>query len=219
MVYPRIDLVGGEKLDGGGHRLTWLPTTCARGECGAGPNYNCNVVFTCTRKGWGFCLVTLTKLLSPKLIVPPPAPGRAAQKPMCSGVPELYLLGARVVPSHRLRGQLHLHHIVVASSPMHAPFSPPLATAKLLVGYQPSPHPSLGAVVELLPTAATQQPPPLSLLVTGHHTPLPRFSVWHPLRVHARTLMESVVLATMLRRRNVLHLPTLGDPLPISTCG
>nr|BAC07436.1 hypothetical protein [Oryza sativa Japonica Group]BAD30368.1 hypothetical protein [Oryza sativa Japonica Group] len=102
---------------------------------------------------------------------------------------------------------------------MHAPFSPPLATAKLLVGYQPSPHPSLGAVVELLPTAATQQPPPLSLLVTGHHTPLPRFSVWHPLRVHARTLMESVVLATMLRRRNVLHLPTLGDPLPISTCG
>uniref|UniRef100_A0A0D3F4D7 Uncharacterized protein n=1 Tax=Oryza barthii TaxID=65489 RepID=A0A0D3F4D7_9ORYZ len=25
--------------------------------------------------------------------------------------------------------------------------------------------------------------------------------------------MESVVLATMLRRRNILHLPTLGDPL------
>ena len=47
----------------------------------------------------------------------------------------------------------------------------------------------------------------------GHHTHLPRYSVWRPLRLHAWALMQLVVLASMLRRRNVLHLPTLGDPL------
>jgi hypothetical protein len=131
----------------------------------------------------------------------------------CHRAPPLVRRGARAVPPHRLRGQLHLHHIVVASSSTHVPFSLPFATAKLLVSCQPSPHPSPGAVVGLLPTAATQRPPPFSLLVTGHHTPLPRFSVRRPLHVHARTLMELVVLATMLRHRNVLHLPTVGDPL------
>uniref|UniRef100_A0A0E0CPG4 Uncharacterized protein n=1 Tax=Oryza meridionalis TaxID=40149 RepID=A0A0E0CPG4_9ORYZ len=54
---PRVS-VGGEKLDGGGRRLTWLPMAGsahimdlhARG-CSAGPNYYCNVVFTCTHEG------------------------------------------------------------------------------------------------------------------------------------------------------------------------
>uniref|UniRef100_A0A0D3GWU0 Uncharacterized protein n=1 Tax=Oryza barthii TaxID=65489 RepID=A0A0D3GWU0_9ORYZ len=64
--------------------------TCAGEWCGVGPNYNCNVIFTCTRACWGFCLVTLAKLLSLKLIV---ALG-VVQKPMCSGVTELRLSSA-----------------------------------------------------------------------------------------------------------------------------
>uniref|UniRef100_A0A0D3HPN4 Uncharacterized protein n=1 Tax=Oryza barthii TaxID=65489 RepID=A0A0D3HPN4_9ORYZ len=50
--------VGGKKLEGGGRRLTWLPTAAsahimdlrARG-CSAGPNYNYNVIFTCMHEG------------------------------------------------------------------------------------------------------------------------------------------------------------------------
>nr|CAJ86114.1 H0811D08.7 [Oryza sativa] len=58
------------------------------------------IVFTGTREGWGFRLITLAKLLSrasasSRWPAPIPQahsrPHRAAQKPMCSGVPELRL--------------------------------------------------------------------------------------------------------------------------------
>uniref|UniRef100_A0A0E0JDY1 Uncharacterized protein n=1 Tax=Oryza punctata TaxID=4537 RepID=A0A0E0JDY1_ORYPU len=52
----------------GSQRLTsW---TCTR-AVQPGPNCNGNVVFTCTREGWGFRLVTLAKILSPKLRATP----------------------------------------------------------------------------------------------------------------------------------------------------
>uniref|UniRef100_A0A0E0DPT9 Uncharacterized protein n=1 Tax=Oryza meridionalis TaxID=40149 RepID=A0A0E0DPT9_9ORYZ len=62
----------GCRLAGGSQRPGELTSwTCARAGCGTGPNYNCNVVFISTHEGWGFRLVTLAKLLSPKLIVAP----------------------------------------------------------------------------------------------------------------------------------------------------
>ena len=64
----------------------------------------------------------------------PPSSCSKADVFRCPRAPPLVRRGARAVPPHRLRGQLHLHHIVVASSSTHAPFSPPLATAKLLIG-------------------------------------------------------------------------------------
>uniref|UniRef100_A0A0E0PEV3 Uncharacterized protein n=1 Tax=Oryza rufipogon TaxID=4529 RepID=A0A0E0PEV3_ORYRU len=126
---------------------------------------------------------------------------------MCSGVPELRLSSAEA--NARLRRIVFEVNSIYSTLRSQRPrcmrpfpqrLPPPsfLFTASLL----PTHRRVSGAVVGLLPTTATQQPPPFSLLVTGHHTPLPRFSVWHPLRLNARALMQSVVLASMLRRRN-----------------
>uniref|UniRef100_A0A0E0KWP9 Uncharacterized protein n=1 Tax=Oryza punctata TaxID=4537 RepID=A0A0E0KWP9_ORYPU len=58
-----------DKLNVGDCRPAWLPTAKS---AHLGPNCNCNVVFTCAREGWGFRLVKLAKLLSPKLGVTQP---------------------------------------------------------------------------------------------------------------------------------------------------
>lgn len=79
-----------EKLDDGGRGPTWLPTAGSARAVQLGLYCNGNAVFTYAGEGWGFCLVTLAKLLSLKLIV---ALG-AVQKPMCSGVTELRLSSA-----------------------------------------------------------------------------------------------------------------------------
>ncbi|BAT14771.1 Os11g0602850 [Oryza sativa Japonica Group] len=88
-------------------------------------------------------------------------PRRAAQKPMCSDIPELCL--------SFMEEHWWLYRIVFK---VNSIFAPP-STIKLLDSCKPSPRPSLVVVVRVLPTAAAQRPLPFSLSVASHRTPLP----------------------------------------------
>uniref|UniRef100_A0A0D9YW39 Uncharacterized protein n=1 Tax=Oryza glumipatula TaxID=40148 RepID=A0A0D9YW39_9ORYZ len=111
---------------------------------------------------------------------------------MCLGVPELRLSSAEA--HARFRHIVFEVNSIYTTLRSHRPrrMRPSPRRYQASCWLPAFSHPSPGTIVRLLPTAAAQRPPPFSLLVIGHHTPLPRFSVRLPLRVHARTLMESM---------------------------
>uniref|UniRef100_A0A0E0GMQ8 Uncharacterized protein n=1 Tax=Oryza nivara TaxID=4536 RepID=A0A0E0GMQ8_ORYNI len=163
-----------EKLDDGGRGPTWLPTAGSARAVQLGLYCNGNAVFTYAGEGWGFCLVTLAKLLSSNLKATPAKllKSRCVQvspTPSSASPPRRSTRGSaascsRPTPSTPRCGRIVLNAYALL---------PTLATIKLLDSCKPSPHPSPVIAVGLLPTAAAQRPPHSSLSVTGHRTPFP----------------------------------------------